>query len=661
MVTESYERKVELIDYIEVLLKRKVLILSFAAISGLAAGLNSMDTPPGQYVSEALIVVAQPIASTGSEITVSGLSPQTYEALAKSDELMQSVRDTLLMMELDSQVSEYIAITSLESMASQLTAKLVKETQATGSTPVLSFRARSSVEALPVPLVNAWTELFVERHRGLSSNVADSYYQWVEGQFATATANLEQTEDQLRELTMSNSDLSILEAEIKIKTSRLDSALTQYQEFEAELESKEREFEFIQSQLDDVELNHEWLGYADLKQLPTRQEAVRGPRHRKQLVDLRHDVAAGVTDSLQLQERHDRRRREYSAKTRSFLLLFERRTRIERQRRRAALLESQLTAFRQEAVQLDQDIKEVGLDLEVYGKNLKLEPRVNYEAKAILDEELWERAADRGGVDERLQKALGGYRLVSESLNSKHQALTHEMRDMQIQYDRATAQISFIEAEIPVLEEDLGAVRTRLDSLGELESEELHKLDRERVALEDSLSREAHPLHERLGFERNSLQAQRLEYITMREREEHLSWQITMLTAKVGFEKGGFQRWSAQLQEQRIHVDSLARARRRLVREQDVSQKTVDRFANLLEEARIARVQAAGDIQIVSPAVVSRPVPWRGTSKGPVFGAIVGLVASVMLAFLLEYVEGARARATVPRPAPGDPQTAPPR
>ncbi|SVD95338.1 uncharacterized protein METZ01_LOCUS448192, partial [marine metagenome] len=257
------------------------------------------------------------------------------------------------------------------------------------------------------------------------------------------------------------------------------------------------------------------------------------------------------------------------------------------------------------------------------GKNLKLEPRVNYEAKAILDEELWERAADRGGVDERLQKALGGYtfahtesepkaigpnvtpeldkkgdrifpgvrtRLVSESLTYENVGLAFVVRDMQIRYDRATTRISFLEAEIPVLEEDLGAVRTRLDSLSELESEELHTLDRERVALEDSLSREAHPLHERLGFERNSLQAQRLEYITMREREEHLSWQITMLTAKVGFEKGGFQGWSAQLQEQRIHVDSLARARRRLVREQDVSQKTVDRFANLLEEARIARV-----------------------------------------------------------------------
>ena len=301
-----------------------------------------------------------------------------------------------------------MAITSLEAMASQLTAKLGKETQGGGSTPILSFRALSLGDTPPVPLVNMRTVLFVELHRGLSSNVADSYYQWVEGQFATATATLEQTEAQLRELTMSNSDLSIWEAEIIIKTSRLDRALTQYQEFEVELESKEREFEFIQSQLDDVELNHEWLGYADLKQLPTRQEAVRDPQLRKQLVNLRHAVAADITDSLQLQERHDRRRREYSAKPRSFLLLFERRTKIERQRRRAALLDSPLTAFRQEAAQLDQQIKEVGLDLEVYGKNLKLEPRVNYEAKAILDEELWKRAADRGGVDERLQKALGG-------------------------------------------------------------------------------------------------------------------------------------------------------------------------------------------------------------------------------------------------------------
>ena len=169
----------------------------------------------------------------------------------------------------------------------------------------------------------------------------------------------------------------------------------------------------------------------------------------------------------------------------------------------------------------------------------------------------------------------------------------------------------------------------------------------------DSLAREAQPLHERLAMKRKSMAEQRKEYARLKGREDELSRQITRLAAQVRFGKDGFEGWSAQVREQGMMADSLARERSNLESELQVYQTTFKRFASLLEEARIARQQAAGDIQIVSRAVVARPVP-RGTVKKATIAGIVGLMASVMLAFLLEYVGRAReGEARPPAPTPG--------
>jgi uncharacterized protein involved in exopolysaccharide biosynthesis len=267
------------------------------------------------------------------------------------------------------------------------------------------------------------------------------------------------------------------------------------------------------------------------------------------------------------------------------------------------------------------------------------------EAKAIVDEQLWEQAASRGEVNEGLQRELGRYRLVSESLNPTYQELTRVIRDMRIAHDRATTRISFLEAEIPVLEEELGTVRTYLDSLVELESAVLHDLALERVAISDLLEREARPVAEHLALKRASLGAQREEYIALKQEEEDLSRSIVSLRSRVAYERSDFDEWGRQLRSQGMRADSLARLRRNLENELEVYQGTFARFASLLEEARIARQQASGDIQIVSRAIVAREVP-RDTAKRTALAAFVGLIGAVLLAFLLEYAEKVRREPT---------------
>jgi uncharacterized protein involved in exopolysaccharide biosynthesis len=149
------------------------------------------------------------------------------------------------------------------------------------------------------------------------------------------------------------------------------------------------------------------------------------------------------------------------------------------------------------------------------------------------------------------------------------------------------------------------------------------------------------PAHEQVFRKRAALAVQRQVYVDLKQQEELLSAEVASLTQLVNFEKGSFETWSEQVRGRQDVVNSLARRRRTLEREEKVYQETFDRFSSLLEEARIAREQAAGDIQIVSRAVVARPVP-RGTVKKAAIAVIVGLMGSVMLVFLLAYVARAR-------------------
>jgi hypothetical protein len=62
----------------------------------------------------------------------------------------------------------------------ELEVELLKETEKAKS-PLLVFRYASGEEQVPVIVVNWWTELFLKRNRGLSSNVTEEFYEGVFG------------------------------------------------------------------------------------------------------------------------------------------------------------------------------------------------------------------------------------------------------------------------------------------------------------------------------------------------------------------------------------------------------------------------------------------------------------------------------------------------
>jgi len=119
------------------------------------------------------------------QLVVPSMAAQTYEVLAKSDELMYSLADTLIKT-LEPELLEKLAgkepsVPQLGYAFSEgLQVELLKETGKAKS-PLLVFRFASSEEQLPVRVVNLWTELFLKRNQGLSSNGTEEFFQGVWG------------------------------------------------------------------------------------------------------------------------------------------------------------------------------------------------------------------------------------------------------------------------------------------------------------------------------------------------------------------------------------------------------------------------------------------------------------------------------------------------
>lgn len=645
---DTHERDIELMEYIEVLLKRKQLIVTGTLLCAAVTGLLVL-LQPQQYQARALIVISPAIASAGqgqqdegiaaalgSDIVVPGLAAEAYEALAKGDELLYLLKDSLLHVGLSAEIQSELLELDLEEMAvDMLEADLLAAT-AEAKSPLLEFRAQSPQDELPIAMVNLWAELFVERNRGLSSNVADDYYQWVQSQYDIAKDKLEDTEKELEEISAAYHSLYVLETGVAIRTTRLDTALKAYQSTQTSLESAQRERDYLYGKLAEVELGGEWLGYTPVEQLPDPARLPAGtPAARRDLIAVVYDRREAEDDSLRLAEQHEERQRQFKAKREQELLAFEQETGIDRVNQEAAQLTSTLAEYRTESAQLDQQLKDLSMELAVHLQNRELEPRVLTVSKAITDEALWESMASGGRVDEHSQRELGAYKLTSEQLNPTHQELSARIRTLQVQYDRSEFQASFLMEEIPWLEDRLLAVQAKLDTLKGPQETLMQRLEREWVDMARELWQQAKPLAQRLSRKRDTLTEYQDEYAKMRRKAERLDRQLIALTSTLGYEKESFENWSEQLQEGAAWMDSLRLVRRRLERDMTVIQTTFQRFAKLAEEARIAREQAAGDIQVVSRAAFAHPLERNEILKSCI-AAVVGLMVSVVLAFLRE-------------------------
>lgn len=658
----EYEREVELIDYIEVLLRRKWLIILGTLACVLVVGVYSV-MQPRTYQAEALVVVSPAITTAsvakqtggpaesptpGSELVVPGLAAQTYQVLARSDALVYALADSL---------TQHLPADQLEALAGHrapspeelgnvlseaLQVELVKATEKAKS-PLLVFRYASADERLPVPVVNLWTELFLKRHQGLSSNVTDGFYQQVVSQYKQAKGNLEQAEAELRAIEAGYHELNVLKSEIEFKNTKLDRALQMYQRLQADMEEKQGQLSHTDRVVASLEGGGAWIGYLPAQQAASLP-AYKGPdgAMRRDLIELLISLERLAQDSTTVSQRHERELKALRARAQTRTMAFERDRRIDQLRKTRAYLDSTLTQYRQETAALAQRLADSELQLEVRQRNLAKIPEKLVVTKAVTDEALWGKVGKGGKAAASAQKDLGEYGLRTEVLNPIYQSLAAEISKLQVEIDTYTQRRQYLESELPTLQAQQIAVGGQLDSLEVEETALLQELESDSVGVAQSIARERSSSVDALARQRETYAKYREYYTKQKANQESLQREVAELASQISLYRDSFEQFGGDVRGLAGQADSLEQERTRLERNIEVYRQSFERLARLQEEARIARQQASGDIQVVAQATIARGVP-RGMGKRVIVTGLMASLALVLLAFLAEHVRKSRA------------------
>ena len=289
------EREIELIDYIEIVLKRKWLIAA-ATLAGLAGGwFLRADPPPTRYEATVLLLV-KPLAGAGeggkdTKVALSALSTTFYSALALADDLKQALIDSLGLGG---------RISSLDGMLE------VEHVDQTG----LRLRVHAIEPGLAIEMVNAWAEIYLERNRGLSSEEVESFFQYVSHQYGRSRKLLESAEDSLQSYLAGNR-VGALEQQQAILVrfrSALEDTLIVLQIAEQELKA---ELENAEEQLKSIEGNGRVLSLSNIEAMRDSSQWPRSAATRSMILNMLK-LDANQQDLHELDGRHELRLVEFN-------------------------------------------------------------------------------------------------------------------------------------------------------------------------------------------------------------------------------------------------------------------------------------------------------------------------------------------------------------
>ena len=642
---DRYDSEINLAELITILLNHKSLIVGIPFFCALLAALIT-SLQPRQYESEVLILVSPSIVKPNnksnegtqlSEVTVSSLEASTYEVLAKSDELMLALADTLktklLPEELKSISEETNTYGIAISLTNDLEIELLQDSDRRGppTNPILVLSYQSSEESLPAVVVNTWSKLFIQRNIGLSSNVTDDFYQSVVSQYDQAKENLERREDDLVKLDRVTSELNLVKTTVGFKNTRLDATLNKYSQLQTELNQKKREYNFVVKSLREIQTdNGEWVGYNPKSASNLEQKQAIIPQLFDRIDRLTKDSLStrikyrGIYDMLNLEQLQE----SYN---------FEKKTKIYFKRLEAKQIEKDIRRFNEELVIINTVIDSLEMEASIAEQLLDKESPVLTTRKAIADESLWNLTNSDGEIEAEKQREIGNYRLISEEINPIHQNIRQLLTKINIQLGNKKKRSIYLSQQVDSLSNTYSNINSLLHKLSSAEFDLITKqnIEKKKITNEEELT--FSQIKTKLSTARKAYEGYKDQYDKLSEQRHTLFRELQELNSLSQYHAENYSIWREQLLTLSAQVDSLELERKRTERDVTVYKESFERFAKLKEEARIARQQAAGDIQIVSDAQLSNARP-KNTVKITIYTGIIVFILLLIAVLTKELI-----------------------
>jgi succinoglycan biosynthesis transport protein ExoP len=239
----EFEQEINLREYIDVIMKRKKLILSIFFVSVILSAIVSLMAPKVYQGTALIMIVPSRMQSALSSTAISldykmgsaalaspaqsaSISLSTHKQLLKTNVVLNTMIDKL---QLTDKTDKKI---NAEDLSKRLSVKDTKETN------ILQLDAKADDPKQAQKLANTWAREYVVYNQELISGEVRGTGDFVVDQFEIAKKNLTQSEESIKDFK-DKYKIDLMRAEIDIKKATLNSSKKELPDLEMMLKTKE--------------------------------------------------------------------------------------------------------------------------------------------------------------------------------------------------------------------------------------------------------------------------------------------------------------------------------------------------------------------------------------------------------------------------------------
>lgn len=603
-MTEIQEEEIDLREYINVLLKRKGVIILIFLIAVITAALVSYFYLKPVYEASTILMISKPKYQVELEPKIQTqftpeVSLETYESLIKDREIEEEV---IKRLNLDQPPYELTP----DNLQGMITIESLKNTN------LIKMNLQAGEPKLAKDIANVWAALFVEKNKDLNLQESKEAQRFIKEQLKISDQNLSTIEEEIREFNETNK-IDAMDKEITVKLDKIMANESRLADVKISAESEKAKIEEIRSQMI---LQGKLISSSNIDRLTEGMKFIEA----KDFIEGQLELA-----------KQNLKTKEEELKT------FNQESKISLLEKEITSKTNQIVNFNNRLINLKILIEQEKAKIRTAKAQLNEQEKTFILTKSIYDDASLSQLISEISEEEAL--ILKNLKLKSEELNSLYISLEGRIINSEINLETYQTEMAQVTESIDILENELDKDKIEFA----IEKLKLANLEREYKISEDvyiMLANKKEEIEIATATPENQQKIARFtnpEYLSLQKQLiESTIMQKTLQAEEKQLKENINDYWGRiGILKQELAQEKLTQSR--LEREYDTAKGVYDVLSQKNEEVKIAVATESGLVKVASLAYEPE-YPIKPNKKlNILIAGVLGLFVGIFVAFFLEF------------------------
>jgi len=603
-MVEIQEEEIDLREYINVLLKRKGIIILIFLIAVITATLVSYFYLKPVYEASTILMISKPKYQVELEPKIQTqftpeVSLATYESLIKDREIEEEV---IKKLNLDQPPYELTP----DNLQGMIAIESLKNTN------LIKMNLQTGDPKLAKDIANVWAALFVEKNKDLNLQESKEAQGFIEEQLKISKQNLSTIEEEIREFNETNK-IDAMDKEITVKLDKIMANESRLADVKISAESEKAKIEEIISQMI---LQEKLISSSNIDRLTEGMKFTEA----KDFIESQLELAL---KNLQAKEEE---LKTFNQKSKISLLEKEITSKI-----------NQVVYFNNRFINLKMLIEEEKTKIVTTKAQFNEQEKTFILTKSFYDDASFSQLISE--ISEEKALVLKNIILKSEESNSLYISLEGRIVNSEINLDTYQTEMAQIVENIDILENELQKIKEEVA----IEKLELANLERDKKVLESTYIMLANKMKEieiATATPENQQKIARFtnpEYLSLQKQLiESTIIQKTLQAEEKQLKENINEAWKrVETLKQKLAQEKLTQSR--LEREYNTAKGVYSVLSQKNEEVKIAVATESGLVKIASLAYEPKGPIKPNKKLNILIAGVLGLFVGIFAAFFLEF------------------------